>query len=90
MPDTISQSSLLSRINELNCDKNVDGILVQLPLPQQINERVICNAVTPSKDVDGFHLANLGRLCVNLKCHFPPTSAAVMEILKRTGIIYCC
>lgn len=85
LPDTISELALLSKIYELNSDETVDGILVQLPVPRHINEKLICNAVIPTKDVDGFHLSNLGRLCVNLKCHIPPTSAAVMEVLKSTG-----
>ena len=62
MADTVSQAELLAKIDELNNDKNVDGILVQLPLPKQIDESAVINHIDPLKDVDGFHTINVGRL----------------------------
>jgi methylenetetrahydrofolate dehydrogenase(NAD+) / 5,10-methenyltetrahydrofolate cyclohydrolase len=76
---------LLSHLHSLNRDPTVDGVLVQLPVPPHIDERRICNAVVPHKDVDGFHIANVGRLCVDQKALVPATPAAVIEIIKRTG-----
>ena len=73
----------------------MNGILVQLPVPKHISERKVCNAVDPEKDVDGFHIVNVGRFCVDLKAMVPATPAGVIEMLKRTGIylylyIYMC
>ena len=73
----------------------MNGILVQLPVPKHISERKVCNAVAPEKDVDGFHIVNVGRFCVDLKAMVPATPAGVIEMLKRTGIylylyIYMC
>ena len=85
LPDTVTELELLSFIRSLNRDPAVDGILVQLPVPRHIDERHICNAVVPHKDVDGFHIANVGRLCVDQKALVPATPAAVIEIIKRTG-----
>lgn len=61
LPETTSQTELLRLVNQLNNDGDVDGILVQLPLPSGMNERVVCNSVSPEKDVDGFHITNIGR-----------------------------
>lgn len=86
LPDTISESELISKINHLNEDVSVDGILVQLPVPQHISERNVCNAVNPIKDVDGFHFSNAGKLCLNMDTFVPCTVLAVIELLKRTGV----
>ena len=59
--------------------------MVQLPVPPHIKERIICNAVSPEKDVDGFHVVNVGRFCVDLNSMIPATPAGVIEMLKRTG-----
>ncbi|XP_071453388.1 bifunctional methylenetetrahydrofolate dehydrogenase/cyclohydrolase, mitochondrial [Hetaerina americana] len=83
---SITEMELLDRVKVLNSDESVDGILVQLPLPQHMSESSICNAIDPNKDVDGFHLVNVGRLCLDLKSMVPCTPHAVQEILKRTGI----
>ncbi|KAK8752799.1 hypothetical protein OTU49_007679 [Cherax quadricarinatus] len=61
LPQDTSKSTLLKLLNELNVDPDVDGILVQLPLPGHIEEKVVCNSVSPEKDVDGFHVVNIGR-----------------------------
>uniref|UniRef100_A0A9L0IB18 Methenyltetrahydrofolate cyclohydrolase n=2 Tax=Equus asinus TaxID=9793 RepID=A0A9L0IB18_EQUAS len=85
-PASISEEELLSLINKLNHDDNVDGLLVQLPLPEHIDERRICNAVSPDKDVDGFHVINVGRMCLDQYSMLPATPWGVWEIIKRTGI----
>ncbi|KAK4313760.1 hypothetical protein Pmani_014916 [Petrolisthes manimaculis] len=61
LPADTSQSTLLSLVNQLNIDPDVDGILVQLPLPGHMEEKLVCNAVIPEKDVDGFHVLNIGK-----------------------------
>uniref|UniRef100_UPI0035903035 bifunctional methylenetetrahydrofolate dehydrogenase/cyclohydrolase, mitochondrial-like n=1 Tax=Myxine glutinosa TaxID=7769 RepID=UPI0035903035 len=85
-PASTSQRELLDLIGNLNSDANVDGLLVQLPLPEHMDERAICNAVNPEKDVDGFHVSNVGRLCLDQPSILPATPWAVWEILQRTGI----
>ncbi|XP_055096988.2 bifunctional methylenetetrahydrofolate dehydrogenase/cyclohydrolase, mitochondrial [Symphalangus syndactylus] len=85
-PASISEEELLNLINKLNNDDNVDGLLVQLPLPEHIDERRICNAVSPDKDVDGFHVINVGRMCLDQYSMLPATPWGVWEIIKRTGI----
>lgn len=85
MPATVSETELLAKIHELNNDYRVNGILVQLPVPEHISERKVCNAIAPEKDVDGFHVVNVGRFCTDLKAMVPATPAGVIEMLKRTG-----
>ena len=83
---TIQTDDLLTVVDELNNDKGVHGILVQLPLPKQIDEsRIIC-AIDPDKDVDGFHPVNVGRLSQGEKGLFPCTPMGVMELLKDSGL----
>ncbi|MBI4454454.1 MAG: bifunctional 5,10-methylenetetrahydrofolate dehydrogenase/5,10-methenyltetrahydrofolate cyclohydrolase [Acidobacteria bacterium] len=85
-PVAISTAELLDQIRILNHDDGIDGILVQLPLPSQIETRLILDAVDPQKDVDGFHPENVGRLCANLPGLRPCTPAGIMELLKRERI----
>lgn len=82
----ISQTELLAIIEELNNRADVDGILVQLPLPKQINEKEILEAINPEKDVDGFHPINVGRLASGQNALTPCTPAGVIEILKYYDI----
>ena len=82
----ISQTELLQIVEELNNRDDVDGILVQLPLPKQIDEKAILEAINPEKDVDGFHPVNVGRSASGQKSLVPCTPAGVIEILKRSGI----
>ncbi len=72
-PASISEEELLDLIGKLNEDDGVDGLLVQLPLPEHIDERRVCNAVAPEKDVDGFHVINVGRLCLDQSSMLPAT-----------------
>ena len=80
-----TQSDLLGLINQLNNDPNVDGILVQLPLPAQIDSNTVLEAIKPDKDVDGFHPYNIGRLVVRSPTLRPCTPYGVMKLLESTG-----
>ena len=86
LPDSISENDLLERISELNNDRTVHGILVQAPLPDHINARCIFNHVSPSKDVDGFHAENLGKLCQEEETFISCTPAGISELIKRKKI----
>ncbi|KAG5885501.1 hypothetical protein JTB14_013519 [Gonioctena quinquepunctata] len=86
LPNTLTQEDLLNKIKELNEDSSVDGILVQLPVPKHICERTVCNAVDPRKDVDGFHITNMGKLALNMDTFVPCTALGVVELIKRTRI----
>jgi len=86
MPETISQEAIEKTIKMLNNDSNVDGILVQLPLPPQIDTTKILELVDPAKDVDGFHPFNVGRLVTNLDGFVPCTPLGVMELLAEHNI----
>lgn len=83
LPDTTSEDDLLQLVTQLNEDERVDGILVQLPLPKQINERRIIETVDPSKDVDGFHPINAGRLASGLAALVPCTPYGCLFLLKQ-------
>jgi methylenetetrahydrofolate dehydrogenase (NADP+)/methenyltetrahydrofolate cyclohydrolase len=85
-PDTISHFELLEVVRSLNARDEIDGILVQLPLPKQIDEQEIIESIDPAKDVDGFHPVNVGRLTLGLPGLVPCTPAGVIEMLKRSGI----
>jgi methylenetetrahydrofolate dehydrogenase (NADP+)/methenyltetrahydrofolate cyclohydrolase len=85
-PASISTRELLALISELNFREDVDGILVQLPLPPQVDTKRILEAVDPAKDVDGFHPVNVGRLVAGRPYLVPCTPAGIMEILHRGGI----
>jgi len=85
-PDTISTSQLLELVLELNRRDEIDGILVQLPLPPQVDSKQILMAVDPAKDVDGFHPVNVGFLSTQRPGLVPCTPAGIMEILKRSNI----
>ncbi|GBP42281.1 hypothetical protein EVAR_16377_1 [Eumeta japonica] len=82
----MTEEQLIDQINALNDDNEVDGILVQLPLPSSMDERKVCNAVSPEKDVDGFHIINIGQLCLDMQTIVPATALAVVEMLKRFNI----
>jgi methylenetetrahydrofolate dehydrogenase (NADP+) / methenyltetrahydrofolate cyclohydrolase len=85
-PASVSEMQLLSSVASLNRDPAVHGILVQLPLPKQVNAARVLEAVSPAKDVDGFHEANLGALLAGQPRVVPCTPAAVMRLLEHTGI----
>jgi methylenetetrahydrofolate dehydrogenase (NADP+)/methenyltetrahydrofolate cyclohydrolase len=85
-PDTISTEELLAIVEGLNARAEIDGILVQLPLPPQVDTKRILMAVSPGKDVDGFHPCNVGALVANLPAPRACTPAGIIELLKRGGI----
>ena len=85
-PATISTEELLALVGELNARNDVDGILVQMPLPRGIDSKRILDAVSPEKDVDGFHPINVGHLVAGRPALVACTPAGVMEILRRSGI----
>jgi len=86
MPETISQEEILDIINRMNENPNLDGILVQLPLPKQIDTTTILEAIDPLKDVDGFHPYNVGRMVSNLDAFLPATPFGVMKLLEEYEI----
>ncbi|MCI9071537.1 MAG: bifunctional methylenetetrahydrofolate dehydrogenase/methenyltetrahydrofolate cyclohydrolase FolD [Lachnospiraceae bacterium] len=86
LPSQTTEEELLSLVEELNARVDVNGILVQLPLPEQINEEKVLNAISPLKDVDGFHPMNVGALCIGKKGFVSCTPAGVVQLLKRSGI----
>ena len=86
MPETISQENILEIITMMNNNPNIDGILVQLPLPKHINTTEILEAINPAKDVDGFHPYNVGRVVAGLDGYIPATPYGVMELLKEYAI----
>ncbi len=84
--ETVSEEDLLAQIEALNKDENVDGILVQLPLPKHIDDAKVIEAIDPKKDVDGFHPANVGRLVQGLNTFIPATPYGVMLMLEHFNI----
>ena len=86
LPEQVTQEELLALIEKLNGDTHVNGILVQLPLPKQIDEDKIIRAISPDKDVDGFHPQSVGRLWIGEKGFLSCTPAGIIELLKRSGI----
>lgn len=86
LPESVSEHELLELIARLNADDAVDGILVQLPLPQQVSERKVINAISPDKDVDAFHPVNVGRMVQGDAVLWPCTPAGIMAMLREYGI----
>ncbi len=86
LPHSATQTELLSLIERLNADDAIDGILVQVPLPDHIDERAVIEAVAPAKDVDGFHPYNVGRLALRNPLMRPCTPYGVIRLLERCGI----
>jgi methylenetetrahydrofolate dehydrogenase (NADP+)/methenyltetrahydrofolate cyclohydrolase len=87
-PEDISEADLLALVDKYNNDDNIQGILVQLPLPKHINDKKVLNAIDPDKDVDGFHPVNVGRLMIGGdQVRFPPcTPAGIQEMIVRSGV----
>lgn len=85
-PDTISEEELLSKIDDLNNDDKVNGILVQLPLPEHISEDKVINRISPKKDVDAFHPENVGKILIGKYSYLPCTPAGIVELLDYYNI----
>lgn len=83
LPYTTSEFELLKKIEELNKDENIDGFIIQLPLPPQINSQKVIMAVDPSKDVDGFHPENFGKMALDMSTFIPATPFGILELLER-------
>lgn len=86
LPEDTTQEELLELVHTLNEDKNVNGILVQLPVPKQIDDKAIIQAISPEKDVDAFHAENVGQIMIGDYKFLPCTPAGVMELIDSTGI----
>ncbi|MDE6693581.1 MAG: bifunctional methylenetetrahydrofolate dehydrogenase/methenyltetrahydrofolate cyclohydrolase FolD [Muribaculaceae bacterium] len=84
--DDVTEAELLGKIAELNADPEVDGFIVQLPLPKHISEQKIIEAIDYRKDVDGFHPVNVGRMAIGLPCFVSATPAGILDLLERYGI----
>jgi methylenetetrahydrofolate dehydrogenase (NADP+)/methenyltetrahydrofolate cyclohydrolase len=85
-PDTVTTAEMLALVAQLNAREDIDGILIQLPLPSQVDAKLLLDSVMPEKDVDGFHPVNAGRLQAGRPALAPCTPAGVVQILKRSGI----
>ena len=84
--ETVSEEEILAKVIELNNDDDVDGFIVQLPLPEHVDELKITMAIDPIKDVDGFHPENLGKMMLNLPAFLPATPAGILELISRNNI----
>ncbi len=84
--DDVTENELLAKIEELNNDEDMDGFIVQLPLPKHISEQKVIEAINPKKDVDGFHPANVGRMVIGLPSYVSATPFGIVELLKRYKI----
>ena len=82
----VTEEELLDKVHELNEDPDVDGFIVQLPLPKHISEQKVTEAIDYRKDVDGFHPINVGRLSIGLPCYISATPNGILELLKRYNI----
>jgi len=84
--DEVSESELLDKVSEINRNNEIDGVIVQLPLPSHISEEKVIEAIIPSKDVDGFHPVNVGRMIIGLPCFVSATPAGIIELIRRYEI----
>jgi methylenetetrahydrofolate dehydrogenase (NADP+)/methenyltetrahydrofolate cyclohydrolase len=83
LEESITEEELLAEVEKINQHEDIDGLIVQLPLPKHIDEMKVTEAILPQKDVDGFHPANVGRMALNLPTFLPATPAGIIEILER-------
>jgi methylenetetrahydrofolate dehydrogenase (NADP+)/methenyltetrahydrofolate cyclohydrolase len=86
MPESITQERLLEEIKRLNEDEDIDGLIVQLPLPRHIDEQKIIEAIDPEKDVDGFHPVNVGKMVLGMPSYISATPGGIMELISRYNI----
>ncbi|MDE6579267.1 MAG: bifunctional 5,10-methylene-tetrahydrofolate dehydrogenase/5,10-methylene-tetrahydrofolate cyclohydrolase, partial [Ruminiclostridium sp.] len=85
LPEETTEEQLLELVETCNADKNINGILVQLPLPSQINEKTVIEHIDPNKDVDAFHAVNVGKIMIGEYSFLPCTPAGIMELIHSTG-----
>ena len=86
LPSSVSQKELLGKIHDLNTDDEIDGFIVQLPLPKHIDDEAVTLAIDHRKDVDGFHPMNFGRMALGLSCYVPATPLGIITMLERYGV----
>ena len=86
MPSTTSEHELLKKIEELNKNDDIDGFIVQLPLPEQIDTQKVIMAIDPDKDVDGFHPTNFGKMALDMSTFIPATPFGILELIERYGV----
>ena len=86
LDDSITEEQLLAEVDKINKDKDIDGLIVQLPLPKHISEQKIIEAIDPQIDVDGFHPINVGRMVIGLPCYVSATPSGIMDLLERYNI----
>ena len=86
LPEDVSEEDLISEVENINNNPDIDGLIVQLPLPEQINEKRITETIDQKKDVDGFHPSNIGRMALNLPTYLPATPAGILELLDRYNV----
>ena len=86
LSEDVSEEDLLAEVKKINDNSDIDGLIVQLPLPKHINEMKVTEAIDPKKDVDGFHPSNIGRMALNLPTYLPATPAGILELLKRYDV----
>lgn len=86
LPASVTEEELLGRLRELNADPRINGILVQLPLPKHIDEKLVIETIDPAKDVDGFHPINIGRMMTKQEALLPCTPFGILKMVKETGI----
>src|SRR5574344_2821662 len=84
--EDVTEEELLKKVHELNADDDVDGFIVQLPLPKHIDEQKVIEAIDYRKDVDGFHPINVGRMAIGLPCFISATPNGIMELLRRYNV----
>ena len=84
--ESISQDLLIEEVQKINANDDIDGLIVQLPLPSHIDEMTITQTISPSKDVDGFHPQNIGKMALNLPTFLPATPSGILELMKRYKI----
>jgi methenyltetrahydrofolate cyclohydrolase (EC 3.5.4.9)/5,10-methylenetetrahydrofolate dehydrogenase (NADP+) (EC 1.5.1.5) len=82
LPEYVTENKLLEEVEKLNQNKDIDGFIVQLPLPRHINEQKVIEAIVPSKDIDGFHPINVGRMVLNLPCYVSATPYGIVQLLE--------
>ena len=83
---TVTEEKLLAEVEKINTNSDIDGLIVQLPLPRHIDEMKVTEAILPSKDVDGFHPTNIGKMALNLPTYLPATPAGIIELLLRYNV----
>ena len=86
LSNEVSEDELLAEVEKINNNSDIDGLIVQLPLPRHIDEMKVTEAIDPKKDVDGFHPSNIGRMVLNLSTYLPATPAGILELLKRYNV----